>query len=61
MAARLRKAGINVPSMPPVPWALAALFLILPLGMLLVVVPKVGVVLVALMIAAPIAFARLDR
>lgn len=61
MAARLRKAGINVGSIPPVPWALAALFLVLPLGMLTVVVPKVGIALIALLVVAPVAFARLDR
>lgn len=61
LAARLRKAGINVGSIPPVPWALAALFLVLPLGMLTVVVPKVGIVLIALLVAAPVAYARLDR
>jgi hypothetical protein len=61
LAAKLRKAGINVGSIPPVPWALAALFLLLPLAMLIIVVPKVGIALVALLIAAPVAFARLDR
>ena len=61
LAARLRKAGINVGSIPPVPWALAALFLALPLGMLTIVVPKLGIALVALLVLAPVAFARLDR
>lgn len=61
MAAKLRKAGINVGSIPPVPWALAALFLFLPLAMLIIVIPWLGILLIALLIAAPIAFVRLDR
>lgn len=61
IAARLRKAGIKVGALPPVPWALAALFLFLPLGMLMIVVPWLGILLTALLIAAPIAFVRLDR
>ena len=48
-------------ALPPVPWLYAALFLILPLVMLVHVVPVLGLVLIALGILAPIAFARLDR
>jgi len=61
LAARLRQAGINVGSIPPVPWILAALFLVLPLGMLTIVVPKLGMALIVLLVLAPVAFARLDR
>lgn len=61
MAARLRKAGIKVGALPPVPWALAALVLFLPLGMLIIVIPWLGILLTALLIIAPVAFARLDR
>jgi hypothetical protein len=61
IAARLRKAGIKVGAVPPVPWALAALFLLLPLGMLMIVVPWLGILLATLLIIAPVAFARLDR
>lgn len=61
MAARLRKAGINVGSVPPVPWLLAAIFLLLPLAMLAMVMPWLGILLIVLLIAAPVAYARLDR
>jgi len=61
VAARLRKAGIKVGALPRVPWALAALLLFLPLGMLIIVVPWLGILLTALLIIAPVAFARLDR
>jgi len=61
ITARLRKAGIDLGAMPPVPWVLAAVFLVLPLAMLFSVVPKLAVALIALQILAPFAFARLDR
>jgi hypothetical protein len=61
MAARLRKAGINVGSVPPVPWVLAAIFLLLPLAMLAMVVPWLGMLLIVLLVAAPVAYARVDR
>jgi hypothetical protein len=48
-------------SLPPVPWLLAVLFLLVPLAMLISVVPALGIALVVLHIAAPIAIARLDR
>jgi hypothetical protein len=47
--------------LPPVPWVLAALFVLLPLAMLFSVVPVLAAALVALHILAPFAFARLDR
>jgi hypothetical protein len=61
IAARLRKAGINVGAVPRVPWVLAALFLLLPLAMLTMVTPWLGILLIVLLIAAPVAYARLDR
>lgn len=61
IATRLRKAGIDMGSMPPVPWALAAVFLYLPLAMLVLVVPKLAFAVIALQVLAPFAFARLDR
>jgi hypothetical protein len=61
VAARLRRAGINVGAVPPVPWVLAALFLFLPLAMLAMVVPWLGILLIVLLIAAPVAYAKLDR
>lgn len=61
ITAKLLEAGIDLGSRPPVPWVLAALFLVLPLAMLWLVVPKLAFVLVALHVVAPFAFARLDR
>jgi hypothetical protein len=57
----IRKLGADMGSLPPVPWVLAAIFLLLPLAMLVMLVPKVGLALVVLLVLAPIAFARFDR
>lgn len=48
-------------TMPPVPWLLAAIFLVLPLAALVMAAPKLAIALIVLQILAPIAFARLDR
>lgn len=61
LAKALRKARIDMGPMPHVPWLLAALFLVLPLLMLIAVVPGLGVSLVLLLILAPVVFARLDK
>jgi hypothetical protein len=61
IAAQLRKWGMDMGSMPPVPWVLAALFLAAPLAMLWAVTPGFAFALIALHVAAPLAFARLDR
>jgi putative flippase GtrA len=61
IAARLRKAGIDLGTMPPVPWILAFVFLFLPLSMLVAILPGVGMALIALHIVSPVVFARLDR
>lgn len=61
ITARLRKAGIDLGAMPPVPWVLAAIFLVLPLIMLASVAPKLAIALIVLQVAAPVVFARLDR
>ena len=45
----------------PVPWVLAAIFLVVPLAMLVTVSPLVGITLILLLVAAPFGFARLDR
>jgi hypothetical protein len=58
---RLRKAGIDMGEMPPVPWLMVTLFLALPLAMLLAVVPDFAAVLILLHLAAPVVFARLDQ
>jgi hypothetical protein len=46
---------------PPMPWILAAAFLLLPLLMTAAVVPNVAAALVAVYAAAVVLFARLDR
>ena len=61
LAGRLHKLGIDMGHMPPVPWALAAAFLLLPLAMLILVLPGIGFTLIVLHFLAPFAFARLDR
>jgi hypothetical protein len=61
LASRLRKAGIDLGTLPRVPWALAVLFLFLPLVMLTEVVPMLGFGLIALLVLTPFVYARLDR
>jgi hypothetical protein len=61
ITARLHKLGIDMGSMPSVPWALALLFVFVPLAMLFAVVPKLAFTLIALHLVAPVAFARFDR
>ena len=61
IALQLRKAGIDLGSMPPVPWILAVLFIGVPFAMLFQVAPSFAALLVFLHIVAPLAFARLDR
>ena len=61
VSALLLKHGIDMGSMPPVPWVLAGLFLVLPFVMLWLVSPKLALGLVVLHIVAPVVFARLDR
>ena len=58
---RLRKAGMDLGAMPPVPWVLATLFIALPLAMLFSVAPQLALLLVALHVAVPFAYARLDH
>jgi hypothetical protein len=61
ITAKLLEAGIDLGSWPSVPWVLAALFLLLPLAMLWLVIPKLAFLLIVLHVAAPFAFARLER
>lgn len=56
-----KKLGADLGRLPRVPWLLAALFVGLPFVVLLRITPVIGVLLLALLVAAPIAFARLDR
>jgi hypothetical protein len=57
----MRKLGVDLGSLPPVPWVLAAIFLVLPLAMLVMLAPKFGLGLIVLQVLAPIVFARFDR
>lgn len=61
LAARLLRYGMDMGTVPPVPWVLALLFVALPLLMLFQVAPKFAALLVFLHIVAPFGFARLDR
>jgi hypothetical protein len=59
---RMRKTlGVDFGRPPRVPWLYAALFVGLPFAMLLSVAPAIAAGLLALLAAAPVAFARLDR
>jgi hypothetical protein len=46
---------------PAVPWDLAAIFIALPLVILIAVSWKIAAIVVVLHLAAPVAYARLDR
>ena len=48
-------------TLPPVPWLLAAIFLVLPLLSLLIAAPALAIAVIVLHALAPVAFARLDR
>jgi hypothetical protein len=56
-----KKLGADLGRLPRVPWLLAALFVVLPFVILANLVPVVAAMLVVLLAAAPLAFARLDR
>lgn len=56
-----KKLGADLGRPPRVPWLLAAIFLGVPFAMLLNVAPVIAVLLIALLVATPVAFARLDR
>lgn len=56
-----KKFGADLGRLPRVPWLLAAIFLGVPFAMLLNVVPVIAALLIALLVAAPITFARLDH
>ena len=55
------KLGADLGKAPRVPWLLAALFVIVPLLLLARMAPGAALPLVALLLAMPILFARLDR
>jgi len=56
-----KKLGADLGRPPRVPWLLAAMFVALPFAMLLNLVPAIAAILLALLVAAPLAYARLDR
>ena len=56
-----KKLGADLGRPPRVPWLLAAVFVALPFAMLLNLVPVIAAILLALLVAAPVAYARLDR
>ena len=56
-----KKLGADLGRAPRVPWLLAALFVGLPFALMLSLAPLIAAILLPLLVAAPIAFARLDR
>lgn len=56
-----KKLGADLGRAPRVPWLLAVVFVVLPFWMLASAAPAIAAVLVALLVAAPVVFARLDR
>ena len=56
-----KKLGADLGRPPRVPWLLAAVFVALPFAVLLNLAPAIAAILLALLAAAPVAFARLDR
>ncbi|HXZ86857.1 MAG TPA: hypothetical protein VEI82_15350, partial [Myxococcota bacterium] len=56
-----KKLGADLGRAPRVPWLLAAVFVALPFAVLMNLVPAIAAILLALLVAAPLAFARLDR
>lgn len=47
--------------MPPVPWVLALVFVLAPLGVLTQLAPKSAALVIVLLVLAPIVYARFDR
>jgi hypothetical protein len=56
-----RKLGAKLGRMPSVPWVLAAIFVFLPLALLTQLAPKSAALLIVVLVAAPILYARFDR
>lgn len=56
-----RKLRADLGKAPPVPWLLAALFVIAPLVLLAGAAPVTALIFIALLALAPILYARLDR
>jgi len=56
-----KKLGADLGRAPRVPWLLAAVFVAFPFAMLLSVAPAIAAVLIVLLAATPLAFARLEH
>jgi len=56
-----RKLRADLGKLPRVPWLLAAIFVVAPLALLAAHAPLVGVILIALLVASPILYARFER
>ena len=55
-----RTLGADMGDAPPVPWLLAAVVLGLPLVFFVLLAPKLALLLIGLLVAAPVVYARLD-
>lgn len=55
-----RRLGADMGELPQVPWVLAAVALGVPLVLFLLLAPKYALALIALLIVAPVVYARLD-
>ena len=62
MMRRIRKKlGADLGRAPRVPWLLAAVFVAFPFAMMFNVAPVIAAVLLVLLVAAPVVFARFDH
>jgi len=57
----MRKFGLDMGPFPPVPWLLAALFVALPLGLLVATWWSFALVAIFVGVMTPIAYAKLER
>ena len=53
--------GIDMGKVPPVPWVMAAVFVLAPLAVLAALAAPAALVLIVLGLGTPVVFARLDR
>ena len=58
---RAGRWGLDMGKLPPIPWVLAAAFLLLPLVLLALLAIPAALVLSVLGLATPVLYARLDR
>ena len=56
-----QKLGADLGRMPPVPWVLAAIFVLAPIAILTQLAPKSAALLIVLLVLAPLLYARFDR